>query len=127
MSDKKDKKKKDKGKETPGAANAVQAVSIAAHPRAKASIRRTRARVALAAFGIVLFLSLNAGVTGQEAAMRALVGGLAGNLIGWGCALAVWRQIVVQEVRSIENLRRERARARAEAAAAAAATAADAV
>ena len=71
-------------------------------------------------FGLVLFLSLNAGVTGQEAAMRALVGGLLGNLAGWACALAVWRVIVVQELRTVENVRRERARARAEAAAAAA-------
>jgi hypothetical protein len=120
MSDKKDKKKKGKGEDTPGAAKAVQAVSIAAHPRAKASIRRTRARTALIAFGIVLFLSLNAGVSGQEAAMRALVGGLVGNLAGWACALAVWRMIVVQELRSVEDGRRDRARARAEAASAAA-------
>jgi hypothetical protein len=92
-------------------------VSIAAHPRAKASIRRTRARVALAAFAVVLLLSLHAGVTGQEAALRALAGGLAGNLAGWACALAVWRIIVVQELRSLEAARRERARVRAEAAA----------
>jgi hypothetical protein len=120
MSDKKEKKKK-KGKgEAPAGENTVQAVSIAAHPRAKTSIRRTRARTALIAFGIVLFLSLNAGVSGQEAAMRALVGGLVGNLAGWACALAVWRMIVVQELRSVEDGRRDRARARAEAASAAA-------
>lgn len=117
MSDKKDKKKKDKGEQTP---EAPKAVSIAAHPRAKASIRRVRAWTALIAFGLVLFLSLSANVGGQEATMRAIAGGLVGNLIGWACALAVWRQIVVQEVRSIENARRERRRARAEAAAAAA-------
>jgi hypothetical protein len=120
MSDKKEKKKK-KGKgEAPAGEKTVQAVSIAAHPRAKTSIRRTRARTALITFGIVLFLSLNAGVTGQEAAMRALVGGLVGNLAGWACALAVWRMIVVQELRSVEDGRRDRARARAEAASAAA-------
>ena len=90
-------------------------VSIAAHPRARASIRRTRARVALVAFGLVLYLSLHAGVGGQEAVVRALVGGLIGNLVGWACALAVWRAIVVQEVRTIEQRRRARARARAEA------------
>jgi hypothetical protein len=114
MSDKKDKKKK--GEE----AAPDLAVSTAAHPRAKASIRRVRAWTALIAFGLVLFLSLSANVGGQEATMRAIAGGLVGNLIGWACALAVWRQIVVQEVRSIENARRERRRARAEAAAAAA-------
>lgn len=98
-------------------------VSVAGHPRAKASIRRIRARTALAAFGIALYLSLSADVSGQEAVMRALVAGVVGNLAGWACALAVWRQIVVQEVRSIEKGRRERARARAEAAAAQAETA----
>jgi hypothetical protein len=119
MSEKKEKKKKGKSGDAAGADKA-QAVSIAAHPRAKASIRRTRARVALGAFALVLIISLHAGVTGQEAALRALVGGLIGNLFGWACALAFWRTIVVQEVRSVENARRERARARVEAAAAAA-------
>jgi hypothetical protein len=121
MSDQPDKKdKKDKKKKGAGEA-AVAAVSIAAHPRARTSIRRTRARTALAAFAIVLFLSHSAGVPDQEAVMRAVIAGLVGNLIGWACALAVWRQIVVQEVRLVEDARRERARARAEAAAEAAA------
>jgi hypothetical protein len=119
MSDKKA-KKKGKGEETPDAATAGEAVSIAAHPRAKASIRRIRAWSALVAFALVLYLSLSADVGGQEAAMRAIAGGLVGNLIGWFCALALWRQIVVQEVRSVEAARRARARARAEAATAAA-------
>jgi hypothetical protein len=109
MSDKKGKKK---GAEETGEAT----VSVAAHPRAKASVRRVRARTALAAFVIVLLMSLHASVPGQEAVMRAVVGGLVGNLIGWFCALAVWRQIVVQEVRLLEEARRERARARAAAA-----------
>jgi hypothetical protein len=109
------KKKKDAAKPE----GAVQAISVAAHPRAKASIRRIRAWTALAAFGIVLFLSLNAGVTGQEAAVRAVLAGLVGNLAGGFCALAVWRQLVVAELRVVENARRERARARTEAAAAA--------
>jgi type VI protein secretion system component VasK len=118
MSDTPDKKEGKKAKKAKKADAPTDAVSVAAHPRARASIRRTRARTALAAFAIVLFLSLDGGVTGQEAAMRALVAGLAGNLIGWFCALAVWRQIVVQEVRMVENARRERARQRAEALAA---------
>jgi hypothetical protein len=107
------KKKKDAGGEAPEAA-----VSVAAHPRAKASIRKIRGRTALGAFALVLFLSLNGGVTGQEAVVRALIAGLAGNLAGWACALAVWRQIVVQEVRLVEDARRARARQRAEALAA---------
>jgi hypothetical protein len=97
----------------------AKGISVAAHPRARASIRRTRARTALAAFAIVLYLSLDAGVPGQEAALRALVAGLVGNLAGWICALALWRALVLAELRAVENARAERRRAAAEAKAAA--------
>ena len=93
------------------------AISIPAHPRAQRSIRRIRARTAIAAFVLVLILSHRSGVPNQEAVMRALLAGLIGNLAGWGCALAVWRQLVLAEVRLVENARRERRRAQAEAAA----------
>ena len=91
-------------------------ISVAAHPRARASIRRTRARTALVAFGLVLFLSLQSGVPGQEAAIRALVAGLVGNVLGWACALAVWRSLVLAEIKVASDARQERMRARAEAA-----------
>jgi hypothetical protein len=118
------KKKDKKGESSDGTAVVV---SVANHPRAKGSIRRARARTALFAFMVVLFLSYKGGVPGQEAVVRAVIAGLVGNLIGWGCALALWRQIIVQEVRVIEDARRERARARAEELAAAAAAEAPAV
>jgi len=91
-------------------------VSVAAHPRARASIRRIRGWTAIGAFAIVLLLTLNAGVPGQEAALRALVAGLVGNLAGWACALAVWRQLVLAELRVAEEQRRERRQAAADAA-----------
>jgi hypothetical protein len=97
-------------------------VSVSAHPRARASVRRTRGRAALACFALVLVLSLNAGVPGQEAALRALVAGLVGNLAGWACALALWRQLVLAELRVAEETHRDR---RAEARAAVAAAAAE--
>ena len=92
-------------------AGAPETVSVSAHPRARASIRRVRARTALAVFVLVLVLSLRAGVPGQEAALRALAGGLAGNLAAWACALAVWRQLVLAELRMAEEAVRERRRA----------------
>jgi hypothetical protein len=107
-------KKPKKAKKSKKADAPSDVVTVAAHPRAKASIRRTRARTGLFAFALVLFLSYQGGVPGQEAVLRALIAGLVGNVIGWGCALALWRQIVVQEVRVVEEARRERARARAE-------------
>jgi len=109
------KKKSKKGAEA--AEGAATVISVGAHPRARASIRRTRARTALAAFGIVLFLSLNAGVPGQEAALRALLAGLVGNLVGWACALAIWRSLVLAELKVASDAYHARMTARAEAAA----------
>src|SRR5688572_15012290 len=99
-------KKKHKGAEA--ADKGALSVSVAAHPRARASIRRTRARTALVAFALVLFLSMKAGVPGQEAAMRALVAGLVGNLVGWACALGVWRALVMAELKAATDAYHER-------------------
>jgi hypothetical protein len=98
-------------------------VSIASHPRARAWIGRARARVALVAFGLVLVQALHAGVPAQEAVVRALVAGIAGNLAAWAVGLLLWKQIVLAEVRSAYVKREERRRAAAERRAAAAAAA----
>jgi uncharacterized membrane protein YccC len=103
-------KKKAKDAEAPDG----KTISVAAHPRARASIRRTRARTALAAFAIVLFLSLNSGVPGEEAALRALIAGLVGNLVGWACALAVWRSLVMAELKVAADRQRARVERAAE-------------
>jgi hypothetical protein len=108
--------KKKKNAEAPPE-GAITVISVGAHPRARASIRRTRARTALAVFAIVLFLSLGAGVPGQEAALRALVAGLVGNLVGWACALAVWRSLVMAEFKVATDAYNGRVRAANEAAA----------
>ena len=110
----KKKNKKDAAEATEGAPTVI---SVGAHPRARASIRRTRARAALVVFAIVLFLSLNAGVPGQEAALRALAAGLVGNLVAWACALAVWRALVMAELKVATDAYHERMRVRAQAAA----------
>jgi uncharacterized membrane protein YccC len=110
-------KKKNKKDAAGAAAGAATVISVGAHPRARASIRRTRAWTALAAFGIVLFLSLNAGVPGEEAALRALLAGLVGNLVGWACALAVWRSLVMAELKVATDAYHARTKAAAEAAA----------
>jgi uncharacterized membrane protein YccC len=78
---------------------AAQEISLAAHPRAGTSIRRARARTALIAFVVVLLAALHGGVGAQDAILRALVAGVAGNLVAWAIAVALWRQIVLAELR----------------------------
>jgi hypothetical protein len=114
-------KKKKKDAEAP---EAVTAVSVGAHPRARASVRRIRARTALAAFAIVLFVCLSGSVPPQEAFLRALVAGLIGNLVGWACALGVWRALVMAELKVATDAYNERVRLANEAAAEKAAAAA---
>jgi hypothetical protein len=115
------KKKKQKGAEAP---EGVTTISVKAHPRARASVRRTRARTALAAFAIVLFVCLSGSVPPQEAFLRALIAGLIGNLVGWACALAVWRALVMAELKVATDAYNERVRLANEAAAEKAAAAA---
>ena len=111
--DKKAKKaKKGKGTESGG-------LSVAAHPRASAQVRKAKGWGGLAAFAITGYLSLSHGATADIAGMRALVAGVAGYVLAWGCAVMVWRQLMVAEIRA----KVERARIRSEEAAAAAAPA----
>lgn len=114
MSKKDDKKKKD-GDEAEGAETTV-AVSIGNHPRAKASIRRTRTGAALVAFVVVLLLGLKGGQTTFDATWRALLAGVVVNVVAWRIAIAWWRQIIINEVRRAGEQRAERIRAAHEAA-----------
>jgi hypothetical protein len=92
-------------------------VSIANHPRAKTWIRRSRARVALAAFGLVLLVALNAGVPAEHAVLRALGAGIAGFLCTWAIGVALWKQLVMAELRTAYERRERRRRELIEAAA----------
>jgi hypothetical protein len=107
MSKKDDKKK---GDEAEGDEGQV-AVSIGNHPRAKASIRRTRTGAALIAFVVVLLLGLKGGQTTFDAVWRALLAGIVVNVVAWRIAIAWWRQIIINEVRRAGEQRAERIRA----------------
>ena len=110
MSDnKKDKKSKKKGEDAP------LTVSISAHPRAKAGIRRARTRAAFGAFLLVLALNLVGDQDMFDALWRALLAGIVVNVIVWRAAIVVWRHIIIAEVRAEEERRAESYRARQEA------------
>ena len=87
---------KSKGKK----ADTAGGLSVASHPRASASVRRSKGWGGLIAFGLTAYLSLSHGVAPDVAGVRALGAGIAGYVVSWGCAVAVWRQLMVAEVRA---------------------------
>jgi hypothetical protein len=103
----KDKKKKGADE---GAEGTLPTASIGAHPRAKLAICRARSRTALIAFVLVLLFGHHAGLTWFDATWRALVAGIAANVVAWRCAMYVWRQLVIAELRLAEDRYAERRR-----------------
>ena len=106
-------KDKDKGKSEKGEKPEL-VVSIAAHPRAKAGIRRARTRAALIVFALVLALNLVGDQELFDAVWRALLAGIVANVVVWRFAIVVWRHIVISEVRQLEEEREEKLKAQRE-------------
>jgi len=94
--DKKDKKKK-KGED---GASAAVAPSVANHPRARYQVRRAKGWGGIAGFVIAGYLSYKAGVPTFDVGLRALVFGIVGYMLAWMCAVTVWRQLVLAELRA---------------------------
>lgn len=85
-------------------------LSVAGHPRAAGQVRMAKGWGGLAAFAITAYLSLSHGAAADVAGMRALAAGVIGYVLAWACAVMVWRQLMVAEIRA----KVERARAAAE-------------
>jgi hypothetical protein len=83
--------------------------SVAAHPRAGAQIARAKAWGGLAGFGLAAVLSWKAGVPTSDLLLRALAAGIAGYVATWACAVAVWRHLVIAELRAVRVVRARRA------------------
>lgn len=75
--------------------------SVAAHPRAGAQVARAKAWGGLAGFLLVALLSWRAGVPTADVLLRAIAGGIAAYVIAWACAVAVWRHLVIAELRAV--------------------------
>jgi hypothetical protein len=103
-------KDKGKGKSEKGEKPEL-VVSIAAHPRAKAGIRRARTRAALIVFALILALNLVGHQDPFDATWRALLAGIVANVVVWRFAIVVWRHIVISEVRQLEEQRIEKIKA----------------
>jgi hypothetical protein len=97
-------KAKGKGKAKAPDADASDAIRLSAHPRARRAIALAKGWGGLGAFGLVLMLSLQAGLPLADAMLRGMLGGIAGYVLGWMIAVTAWRQIALAEV---ERLRRD--------------------
>ena len=89
-----------KGKKGKGGAGASSGPSVAAHPRASYQVRRAKGWGGIAGFGIAAYLSYKAGVPTVDLGMRAIVAGMVGYMLAWACAVTVWRQLVLAELRA---------------------------
>jgi hypothetical protein len=96
QADKKDKK----GKKGKGGADASGGPSVAAHPRGSYQVRKAKGWGGIAGFGIAAYLSYKAGVPTVDLGLRAIIAGMVGYLLAWACAVTVWRQLVLAELRA---------------------------
>ena len=68
-------------------------VSLADHPAAACSIRRSKACGGLAGYGIALAGGLMHGAELVPALERACVAGIVAYLLTWAFAIAIWRRV----------------------------------
>lgn len=104
-------KKKDAKKPAKGAAKEQKQsgeIKLSEHPRARHQIRLAKGWAGLLACGFAGYASWKGGAPFVDTALRALLWGVAAYLVVWFCAVQVWRQIAIAEVRAAEKLWRER-------------------
>jgi hypothetical protein len=116
-SDEKSKKGDKKGKK--GKKGSADGISVAGHPHAAAQVKRAKGFGGVSFFLITAYFSFKAGVPADQVAVRALIAGIGGYMLAWMCAVTVWRQLVLAELKAAI----ESGRARMEPAAPAAAVA----
>jgi hypothetical protein len=95
-----DAKKDKKGKKGKGAGDSAAGPSVAAHPRASYQVRRAKGWGGIAGFALAAYFSYKAGVPTADLGMRALIAGIVGYMLAWACAVTVWRQLVLAELRA---------------------------
>jgi hypothetical protein len=74
--------------------------SVAAHPRASYQVRRAKGWGGIAGFALAAYFSYKAGVPYVDLGLRALIAGIVGYMLTWACAVTVWRQLVLAELRA---------------------------
>lgn len=93
-------KSKDKGKKGKKGKGSADGISVAGHPRAAAQVRRAKGFGGVSFFFITAYFSYKAQVPADQVAVRALIAGIGGYMLAWMCAVTVWRQLVLAELRA---------------------------
>jgi len=74
--------------------------SVANHPRARAHVRMAKGWGGILGFAVAAYMAHKASVPFAIAGLRALAAGVAGYVVAWGCAVTVWRHLMVAELRA---------------------------
>ncbi len=100
-----------------GAIAADALPSVANHPRALAQVARAKAWGGLGGFLLAGVLSWRAGVPASDLMLRAILVGMGGYVLAWAGAVAIWRHLVIAELRAVRVAAARRAARQAQAAA----------
>jgi hypothetical protein len=83
-------------------------IKLSEHPRARHQIRVAKGWAGLAGCALAGYASWQGGAPFVDTALRALLWGVAAYMLVWFCAVQVWRQIAIAEVRAAEKQWRRR-------------------
>jgi hypothetical protein len=108
VSKKDDKKAGAKGKKGKGGVQVSGEIKLSEHPRARRHIRLAKGWAGLVGCAFAGYASWHGGARFDDTVLRALLWGVAAYVLVWFCAVQVWRQIAIAEVRAAEKEWRER-------------------
>jgi hypothetical protein len=83
-------------------------IRLSNHPRAKQQIRLAKGWAGLAGSALAGYASWHGGAPFFDTVLRALLWGVAAYVLVWFCAVQVWRQLAIAEVRAAEKVWRAR-------------------
>ena len=76
-------------------------IGVAEHPVSSAAIRRAKSTGGLLAFAVTLALGLMHGADLSTACVRALGAGIAGYMVAWAAAVAIWRHLLRAQAKAV--------------------------
>lgn len=97
-----------KGKGPKGPQTSSGVIRLSEHPRARHQIRVAKGWAGLAGCAFAGYASWHGGAPFFDTALRALLWGVAAYVLVWFCAVQVWRQVAIAEVRAAEKAWSER-------------------